>query len=173
MRGNKRCLKNKDAKLASAKQLSVLFLLACVVSYLQFTCLEVNYVDQSLKGLSNSSNSPSVCVCLCNYRLWPLKSATSCSNMHRWLEKNDSDTKQEQNFIESVPSRAEQAHPITFFIWLRQASSARCTTEKAQNCQEGANRWGQLEGVRGWREWAHKIKQITFYITEKHKFTRI
>lgn len=87
MRGNKRCLKNKDAKLASAKQLSVLFLLACVVSYLQLTCLEGNYVGQSLKGWSNSSISPSVGVLvqLPPLTLWnlPLPAPTCTADLKR------------------------------------------------------------------------------------------
>lgn len=102
---------------------------ACVVCFI--------YVDQSLKALSNSSISPTS-VCVCNYNLWPLNPAISRSTSSADM-KRTTDTKQEQNFIESVPSRAKQAQPITFFIRQRRASSRRCTTEKAQNCQEGVN----------------------------------
>lgn len=146
------CVKNKDTESWCLQTRLILF---------SSTCLEANYGDQSLKGLSKSSIWPTSACAMTTVDLWilPRPAATATAGLKRTTVIQ----KKNKTLLDQFP-RGRNKH-------IRSHSSSDWDGPRAQGAQQkrhktvrkGGNRWGQLEGVCGRRRELRKLSGLLLH----------
>lgn len=146
------CVKNKEAKSCCLQSRLIVF---------SSTCLEVNHVDQSLKGFSKSSICHISACAMTTFDLWilPRPAPTATAGLKRMTVIQ----KKNKTLLDQFP-RGRNKHIRSHSSSDRDGPRAQGAQQKRhETVQKGGNRWGQLEGVCGWRRELLKLSGLLLH----------